>query len=371
MVAVYGREAPEMTAQMRLSALPKGLTRFSEGRGSGSSRPVAIGADGQRVELSAVLRRGAACAAGKSTAAHSSGIVRVRNVNPRERARGRRREKTAGTSWGVSRFLLPLGITATGWPVTSFFRIGEGTKDAYKGGAPTTERRAPTTVPTSSGPVILRTRLIMRTLGLVITAILIQVASAYSCTWRGVECIDYEVISNEAEYEERQYPETMWISVTSEAMTLFEAKRRSFRKLIYYIQGFNDQNVTVDLTTPHRTLVTRGASGHRLANYTMAFPLPAELYMNPPQANDKDIRITVEPPRPIRCEVSRQLNPCSQFHVVFGGKPNEQQWLTEAEEFIQAMRKDGRVNLDHFYVARYDLIFWVLERRNEIWLSMK
>lgn len=56
---------------------------------------------------------------------------------------------------------------------------------------------------------------------------------------------------------------------------------------------------------------------------------------------------------------------------VFGGQPNEQQWLRKAEEFMQAMRKDRRVNLDHFYVARYDLIFWVLERRNEIWLSMK
>ncbi|XP_049512943.1 heme-binding protein 2 [Dermacentor silvarum] len=185
-----------------------------------------------------------------------------------------------------------------------------------------------------------------------------RVASAYSCTWRGVECIDYEVISNEAEYEERQYPETMWISVTTQAMTLFEAKRKSFRKLIYYIQGFNDQNVTVDLTTPHRTLVSRGASGRRLANYTMAFPLPANLYMNPPQANDKDICITVEPPRRYAVKV-------------FGGQPNEQQWLRKAEEFIQAMRKDRRVNLDQFYVARYDLIFWVLERRNEIWLSMK
>ncbi|XP_049268072.1 heme-binding protein 2 [Rhipicephalus sanguineus] len=214
----------------------------------------------------------------------------------------------------------------------------------------------------------------MQTLSVVIAAIIIQVASAYSCTWRGVECIDYEVISNEAEYEERQYPETMWISVTSQARTLFEAKRRSFRKLIYYIQGFNDQNVTVDLTTPHRTLVTRGASGRRLANYTMAFPLPANLYMNPPQANDKDIYITVEPPR--RYAVKSLSAPswaesASPLPRVFGGQPNEQQWLRKAEEFIQVMRKDRRVNLDHFYVARYDLIFWVLERRNEIWLSMK
>ncbi|XP_077555117.1 heme-binding protein 2-like [Haemaphysalis longicornis] len=198
----------------------------------------------------------------------------------------------------------------------------------------------------------------MRALRVVFAVATIQVAAAYSCTWRGVECIDYEVISNEAEYEERQYPETMWISVTTQARTLFEAKRMSFRKLIYYIQGFNDQNVTVDLTTPHRTLVSRGASGRRLANYTMAFPLPANLYMNPPKANDKDICVTVEPPR--RYVVK-----------VFGGQPNEQQWLSKAEEFMQAMRKDRRVNLDHFYVARYDLIFWVLERRNEIWLSMK
>lgn len=56
-------------------------------------------------------------------------------------------------------------------------------------------------------------------------------------------------------------------------------------------------DVTVDLTTPHRTLVSRGASGRRLANYTMAFPLPENLYMNPPKANDKDICVTVEPPR--------------------------------------------------------------------------
>ncbi|CAN7992094.1 heme-binding protein 2-like [Ixodes scapularis] len=185
-----------------------------------------------------------------------------------------------------------------------------------------------------------------------------QIASAYSCTWRGVECIDYEILSNEAEYEERQYPETMWISVTTQATSLYDAKRRSFRKLIYYIQAFNDQNVTVDLTTPHRTRVSRVMSSRSLSNYTMAFPLPNNLYGNPPRALDKEVFIQIEPPR-------------KYIVKVFGGTPTEQDWLRQAEGFIQKMRKDSRVLTDHYYVARYDLVFWVLERRNEIWLVKK
>ncbi|EEC08830.1 conserved hypothetical protein [Ixodes scapularis] len=117
-------------------------------------------------------------------------------------------------------------------------------------------------------------------------------------------------------------------------------------------------NVTVDLTTPHRTRVSRVMSSRSLSNYTMAFPLPNNLYGNPPRALDKEVFIQIEPPR-------------KYIVKVFGGTPTEQDWLRQAEGFIQKMRKDSRVLTDHYYVARYDLVFWVLERRNEIWLVKK
>ncbi|XP_064459123.1 heme-binding protein 1-like [Ornithodoros turicata] len=190
-------------------------------------------------------------------------------------------------------------------------------------------------------------------------ATVIQLSSCsygFGCSWRGVECIDYEVVSNDAEYEERLYPETKWISVTSRGMSLFEAKVKSFRKLIYYIQAFNDQNVTVDLTTPHRTFVhERGASGKRMSDYTMAFPLPLSLYHNPPKANDKEVFIHTEPPR-------------RYIVKVFGGKPSEQEWLRHADDFVKSVRRDPSIVTDSYYIARYDLLFWIHERRNEIWL---
>lgn len=56
-------------------------------------------------------------------------------------------------------------------------------------------------------------------------------------------------------------------------------------------------DVTVDLTTPHRTKIYWGSRGRDNAEYELAFPLPQNLYFDPPEANDPTVSVDTEPER--------------------------------------------------------------------------
>ncbi|GBO16293.1 hypothetical protein AVEN_15801-1 [Araneus ventricosus] len=81
----------------------------------------------------------------------------------------------------------------------------------------------------------------------------VAIASCYcGCIRRGVECIEYQVVSRHLGYEERQYPATTWVSTTTEGPSLTEANREMYKKLFGYIQGHN----------PSSFLSSRDATGH-------------------------------------------------------------------------------------------------------------
>lgn len=65
---------------------------------------------------------------------------------------------------------------------------------------------------------------------------------------------------------------------------------------LHYSTG-NISDVTVELTTPHRTKIYWGASGRDNAEYALSFPLPADLYASPPTPNDSSVVIESEPAR--------------------------------------------------------------------------
>ncbi|OQR69415.1 heme-binding protein 2-like, partial [Tropilaelaps mercedesae] len=160
------------------------------------------------------------------------------------------------------------------------------------------------------------------------------------------------------DFEERLYPATKWITARTRAPSLYEASRKSFMKLVYYIQAFNKENVTVELTTPHRTKIYWGASGRANAEYSLSFPLPQGLYDKPPTPNDASISVDMEPSR--KYLVRR-----------FSGRPSEQQWIEIGRKFYRHVgRQDPRVGKNFFYTARYDMIYFTNERRNEIWLPL-
>ncbi|XP_028968463.1 heme-binding protein 2-like [Galendromus occidentalis] len=179
-----------------------------------------------------------------------------------------------------------------------------------------------------------------------------------SCMYKGTECIGYTIIRNGTDFEERLYPPSKWITARTRAPSVYEASRKSFMKLVYYIQAFNKQNVTVDLTTPHRTKIYWGAGGRSNAEYSLSFPLPKNLYKDPPKANDPSVVVENEP---------------ATLYLVkkFAGRPSEGEWIEIAKKFYRRMKKyNVPIEKNYFYTARYDMVYFINERRNEIWLPL-
>lgn len=54
-------------------------------------------------------------------------------------------------------------------------------------------------------------------------------------------------------------------------------------------------DVTVELTTPHRTKIYWAATGRDNAEYALSFPLPSALYDSPPTPNDSSVTVESEP----------------------------------------------------------------------------
>ncbi|XP_055933913.1 heme-binding protein 1-like [Argiope bruennichi] len=193
---------------------------------------------------------------------------------------------------------------------------------------------------------------------LLTTCLAIQIGQCLSCLHRGVECIDYEVLTRHPEYEERQYPATVWISAKETGPSLSRAQINLYKKLFRYIQGDNLKGEFINSTTPTRTKVIP-CRGDSLCEptYIMSLLIPNDLYDDMfPIPTDVDLFFEREPPK---------------RYVVrsFGGRPSESQWVTEAQKLADLTLKDVGVARDHYYLNWYDPPLQLFNRLNEIWIT--
>lgn len=52
----------------------------------------------------------------------------------------------------------------------------------------------------------------------------------------------------------------------------------------------------------------------------------------------------------------------------FGGRPNESQWITEAQNLADLTMKEPGVVRDHYYLNWYDPPLQLFNRLNEVWI---
>ncbi|PRD25348.1 UNVERIFIED_CONTAM: hebp1 [Trichonephila clavipes] len=189
------------------------------------------------------------------------------------------------------------------------------------------------------------------------TFLAVQIGQCLSCEHRGVECIDYEVISRHPEYEERQYPSTVWISAKESGPSLSRAQINLYKKLFRYIQGDNLRGEFINSTTPTRTKVVPCQEDSMCEpTYTMSLLVPKDLYDDKfPIPTDVDLFFEREPPKK---------------YVVrsFGGRPSESQWVAEAQKLADLTLKEAGVARDHYYLNWYDPPLQLFNRLNEVWI---
>lgn len=179
-----------------------------------------------------------------------------------------------------------------------------------------------------------------------------------SCSRRGVECIEYQILSRHQGYEERQYPATTWVSTTLESPSLTEANREMYKKLFSYIQGNNVKGMRINTTTPIRTRIVPCHGATCATMFIMSFLIPTELSDGTPYPLDTELFIEKDPP--------------ARYAVrMFDGRPTEVEWLEESHRLADLLRKDPGIDKSYYYTAWYDPPYQLFHRTNEIWMARK
>ncbi|XP_067134717.1 heme-binding protein 2-like [Centruroides vittatus] len=176
-----------------------------------------------------------------------------------------------------------------------------------------------------------------------------------SCMWAGAECIDYVVLSNNSDYEVRQYPPTVWVSTSIKGSSMVDAMKRMYRRLFYYFDERNVKGLFINTTTPVRTRVTPCVGACR-PTFTMSFLIPSALRDDPPLPIDQDLYCEREP---------------AKRYIVrkFGGYPSEMDWIDNAHKLSITLKEEDIVDTSHYYLAFYDPPLKIFNRRNEIWME--
>ncbi|XP_068933369.1 heme-binding protein 2 isoform X3 [Petaurus breviceps papuanus] len=109
----------------------------------------------------------------------------------------------------------------------------------------------------------------------------------------GSEAWDGEPVSlrEPGSYEIREYEPAKWVSTSVESMDWDAAVQTGFTKLHNYIQGKNEKEVKIKMTTPVTSYVEPGSGPFCQSTITISLYIPAEHQSDPPKPSESDVFI--------------------------------------------------------------------------------
>ena len=171
-----------------------------------------------------------------------------------------------------------------------------------------------------------------------------------------LESVPYETTN----YQKRLYPSAKYVCTTStyenlEARggksTMVKEREKMFYKLFAYIEGRNNKNQEIEMTSPVITKLSVEDDidhmGHQVTK-TMCFFIPKKLQGNPPAPNDQDVFILENP----------EMSVFVKTFMGYGSDVTDAVWIKEKESLMREMQDMGvenRVSNNHFYTATYDI----------------
>ncbi|XP_067144522.1 heme-binding protein 1-like [Centruroides vittatus] len=189
---------------------------------------------------------------------------------------------------------------------------------------------------------------------LLLLAFATLLATAVGCKIHGCECPTYEILNNYPDFQERSYPDLVWVSAESTSRFGYIASSKNNLKLMRYWYKRNTKGLRINCTYPARELWTHKIGGIKVKT---SFLLPSALYGDPPIPIDPTVKI------------DRQ----SATHLVarhFSGMPIlESQWDTQAKILANSATKVlPNVDTSKYYACTYDPFWMPFKRTNEVWM---
>ncbi|XP_001370288.1 heme-binding protein 2 [Monodelphis domestica] len=173
--------------------------------------------------------------------------------------------------------------------------------------------------------------------------------------WRGLE----EAVQEPGSYEIREYEPAKWVSTSVESMDWDAAVQAGFTKLHNYMQGKNEKEIKIKMTTPVTSYVEPGSGPFCQSTITISLCIPAEQQSDPPKPSESDVFIEDRAAMTVFVR---------SFDGFSSAQKNQEQLLTLAS----ILREDGKVFDEKvYYTAGYSSPSQLLNRHNEVWLIKK
>ena len=161
----------------------------------------------------------------------------------------------------------------------------------------------------------------------------------------------YTVILKDQDFEIRFYPSATIATINSNAKTYKELSGPGFRKLSGYIFGGNETKTSISMTSPVHMDINDSVS-------SMSFVMPSSYSQeNLPKPNDPNVIIQKTPEEYVAV-------------MQFGGFASDKDMIFYSEKLHKILKEKGLTSYGHSRFLGYNPPFQVLNRRNEIVISV-
>jgi hypothetical protein len=161
----------------------------------------------------------------------------------------------------------------------------------------------------------------------------------------------YTVVLKEKDFEIRFYPTATIATINSNAKTYKDLSGPGFRKLAGYIFGGNETGTNIAMTTPVHMDINDSVS-------SMSFVMPSSYNeKNLPKPNDHSVRIEKTAEEYVAA-------------VQFGGYASDKDLLFYSGKLKDILEKKGISYYGHFRFLGYNSPYQLINRRNEIIVSV-
>ncbi|XP_023854436.1 heme-binding protein 2-like [Salvelinus sp. IW2-2015] len=169
------------------------------------------------------------------------------------------------------------------------------------------------------------------------------------------ECLLYDLVCKNDDYEVRHYDSVKWVSTDEEAYFMDMATYTAFRRLFNYITGSNKAGVCVCVVCCYTDLFEEKKKTWGSSVFTLSFLLPSTHQMTPPQPTDDKVYFTEMPDMKV-------------YVRSYGG------WMMSLTSSVNSMllkrqldKVQATYNKDYHYAVGYDSPKKILNRHNEVW----
>lgn len=161
----------------------------------------------------------------------------------------------------------------------------------------------------------------------------------------------YQVIKKEKDFEIRKYPPATMATVSMDAKSYKELSSTGFRKLASYIFGGNNDQKNIAMTSPVHMDINDSQS-------SMSFVMPSEYNRyNLPKPDNSEIKIETTAEEYVAA-------------IQFGGYANDKDIKKYADQLENSLKLNGIDYFGNFRFLGYNAPYQVLDRKNEIIVSI-